>query len=150
MNINKCEPSFVLRDVLTRDIQRVGENKALGYILFRTIKAITSNSINEFCNNLKKNQSYIVLRKNQTCLRTGAVFVFDEQSMSIILKKYDGIMKAMKWKNDNIYVIKKIAKTWFDDNHVVIPMIRELFGDESWTPPSDVEIKILNSIHQVK
>lgn len=144
--MEKHEKILLLRDVLTREVRRVGEDKALGYILFRVIRKITNTSINDFCNTFKKNQSHVILRKTQTCLRAGAVFVFDEKSMNRILDKYDDVIRKMKWERNTVYVVRKIAKTWFEDDHIVIPMIREMFGDDSWTPPSDEEIELLKNI----
>ena len=68
---------------------------------------------------------------DQCCIKSGALYVFDRQSLERLLRSSKLTVSANRWPLDPDQFVARIAREWIDDAHSVAPVIKRAFGEQS-------------------
>ena len=115
---------------ILRSLDLVGESKAIGYLPIATVENLLDTSI-ESIRYLYENKglSIVVFGEDRTCMKSGAIFIFDEQMMLAMIDRFKEIIIRRGWKLELEYVIEKIAVAWYESNDPITQFIRAIYGD---------------------
>ena len=67
---------------------------------------------------------------NLSCIKSGALYVFDRHSLESLLRSSTAILVASGWPLDPDQFVARIAREWIDHAHSIAPVIKRAFGDE--------------------
>jgi len=106
---------------------KVGEGKSVGYLPLRTVEKLLKIDqawIKDYCS--QRGLRFKVFHANETCIESGAIYVWSETQLSAVLKK------AAHECNVDLSTdefVDKIARKWFSNHDPIINMIHTAFGD---------------------
>ncbi|MFT3673507.1 hypothetical protein [Aestuariivirga sp.] len=107
---------------------RVGKDKAVGYLPLRTVEKILNLDrrwIESYCT--ERGLQFKVFGQDETCIQSGAVYIWSEQQLNLLLGKHHLHRDAHLSTNE---FISLIAKRWFTENDDMMSLIRAAFADE--------------------
>ena len=80
---------------------------------------------------MAKSQGYLcrIYHKGETCIDSGAVYVYCEISLSIILENNRQTLLSNGWSAKCNEFVDKIAQNWLQENDPLISVVRAVFGD---------------------
>jgi hypothetical protein len=99
-------PLYAIRDVLRMEplaLAREGEAKGLSAALFGP---------------------------DQCCIKSGALYLFDRQSLEHLIQSSRPILSASRWPLDPDQFVARVAREWIEPAHPVTPVIRRAFGEK--------------------
>jgi hypothetical protein len=74
-------------------------------------------------------RSVMLLGPDQCCIKSGALYVFDRQSLEGLLRSFSSILSVNDWPIDPGQFVERIAREWIDQAHPVTPVINRAFGN---------------------
>lgn len=112
-------------------LDRVGKTKAIGYLPLDTVSKIAKISIPDLEKKyLQHGLCVQVLDENETCIRSGAIFVYDRPALLGICREFEALLIDLSWPMEADAIVMKIAREWFPENDSIMPFIRAIYGDE--------------------
>ena len=117
------------REIL-ESLDLVGHSKAVGYLPLRTITDFIKTPLKELKESYRrKNLNIRVFSERDTCIKSGAFFVYDKIMMEHAISAFQTTITNLNWSPVPIYIIGRIARNWYDADHPVMPFVRALYGD---------------------
>ncbi len=65
----------------------------------------------------------------KTCIKSGALFVYDVNKFEIVLRKWEPLVIEKGWLPEVDYIVRQIAEMWFDPGDPILNFIKELYAD---------------------
>ena len=123
-------PTEEQRAVILESFTRVGPDKAIGYLPMPTVLKILRLTIpaveREFASG---HRAVLPLGPDKCCINGGAVYVFDQMALAALLRTSGAQLARLGWPADNEGFVRKIAAEWLGDDHPLMGLVREAFGD---------------------
>lgn len=104
----------------------VGPHKAAGYLPLYNIRDFLKRDPQDLVVELHMRElSARIFHADECPIKSGALYAWDEAAAKRIVKKH--------WADDIEVeeIVSRTATTWFEPHHVLMPLIHELFGDDS-------------------
>lgn len=115
---------------ILRDHLRVDEGKPVSYLPIGTIKNVIGIPVEEYVRMAKgKGLMCDVFSPEETCIKGGAVYVYDAVALQNVLEKNRDILEEMSWPRWAPEFVRRIAKEWLDEEGDILRIIRSAFGD---------------------
>jgi hypothetical protein len=120
----------ISRDIL-RDHLNVGRGKPVSYLPINTVEKIIGISIQAYTAEIgKSGNKFAIFSEKECCIKSGAVYSYNNDELNNILNKHKDVLHKNKWPATPDGFIKRIASEWLDEQHPMMPIIKEAFGDE--------------------
>jgi hypothetical protein len=120
------------RSAILRNLTQVGPPKPIGYLPLHTIRNILQMDPCALAHDAKANGLSVALfGPDQCCIKSGALYVFDRQSLETLIRSSRSILSASGWPLDPDQFVARIAREWIDHAHSVAPVIKRAFGEET-------------------
>jgi hypothetical protein len=113
----------------------LGPSKAVGYLPINTVEkllGITAAAYAEMAN--LRGHSSLTAAPGESCIKSGAVYVYSASALQEILDRNSDRLRSANYPTDAEGFVRAIAREWLADDHPVMPVIRQAFGDAK--PPS--------------
>lgn len=111
-------------------VQRVGRDKAIGYLPLYTIRDIMGLDVEDLVVEAKSRAlSALVFGPAECCIKSGALYVFDQQSLAALLTASIGALISGGWPTEPDGFVRAVAADWVEPEHPVMPVIRKAFGE---------------------
>ena len=118
------------RSAILSSLTQVGSAKPVGYLPLDTIRDILQMDPHTLAQDAKANGlSAALFGPDQCCIRSGALYVFDGQSLEKLLRSSRSILSSSRWPLDPDQFVARIAREWIDHAHPVAPVIKRAFGE---------------------
>jgi hypothetical protein len=120
------------RNTILSSLTQVGPTKPVGYLPLYTICDVLQMDPYALAQDARVNgRSVAIFGADQCCIKSGALYVFDGQSLERLLRSSKLILSANRWPIDPHQFVARIAREWIDDTHAVAPVIERAFGQQS-------------------
>lgn len=117
-------------DDILASLDRVGRDKAIGYLPLNTIVNILRLSIGDVRNRYEgSGLSVAEFGPHQTCINSGAVFVYDASMIEKLIPNFRKQLSAKRWGSDPHRIVAGLARSWFANEDEIMPFIRALYAD---------------------
>jgi hypothetical protein len=107
-------------------LAEVGPAKPIGY--FRDVLKIDPRALTR--DGEAKGLSAALFGPDQCCIKSGALYLFDRQSLAHLIQSSRPILSASRWPLDPDQFVARIAREWIEPAHPVTPVIKRAFGEE--------------------
>jgi hypothetical protein len=77
-----------------------------------------------------KGISAVLFGPDQCCIKSGALYLYDQQAVEHLTQSSGSILSASGWPLDADQFVARIAREWIDPAHPLAPVIRQAFGEE--------------------
>jgi hypothetical protein len=102
----------------------------IGYLPLYTIRDILKMETHALAqDSAAKGLSAALFGPAQCCIKSGALYLFDRQSLELLLQSSRPILSASRWPLDPDQFVGRIAPKWIDPGHPVTPVIKRAFGE---------------------
>lgn len=116
-------------DILA-SLDRVGRGKAIGYLPLNAIIDVLRLSIDEVRKRYEgAGLSVVVFSPHQTCINSGALFVYDPGLIERLIPSFKKQLSAKRWSDDPHRIVARLARSWFANDDDIMPFIRALYAD---------------------
>jgi len=113
-------------------LTQVWPAKPIGYLPLYTIHDVLQMDPHALAQDAEANGlSAILVAPDQCCIKSGALYIFDRQSLEKMLQSYRPILQTSDWPLDPDQFVARIAREWIDPAHSVAPVIRHAFGEDA-------------------
>jgi hypothetical protein len=120
------------RNTILSSLTQVGPTKPVGYLPLYVIRDVLQMDPYALAQDARVNRlSAAMFGPDQCCIKSGALYVFDRQSLERLLRSSKLILSASRWPIDPHQFVARIAREWIDDAHSVAPVIKRAFGEQS-------------------
>jgi 8-oxo-dGTP pyrophosphatase MutT (NUDIX family) len=121
----------------TEDIDRireshlnVGPHRPLSYLPINTVEAVLKMNIGNYvAEAMMRDAKVAIIPAPLTCIKSGAVYVFDEPSLTTVLSANAPLLRLQGWPTTNREFVSRLAAEWLEDSHPVMPVVRAAFGE---------------------
>lgn len=111
-------------------LDQVGKTKAVGYLPIYTITKVLNDTINARIGPLvKRGLKVRVFGEEETCIKSGALFVYNHDMVLTIIEKYKVEIASRNWNPSPEFIIERIACEWFESTTPIMEFIRDLYND---------------------
>lgn len=120
------------RSTILRSLTQVGPCKPIGYLplyIIRDVLQMEPHAVAQAAQ--AKGLSAAPFGPVQCSIKSGALYVFDRQSLEALLQSSSSILSATRWPLDPDRFVARIAREWIDHAHGVAPVIKRAFGEEA-------------------
>jgi hypothetical protein len=115
---------------ILRGVAQIGPAKPVGYLPLHTIRDILRIEPRVLAQDgAAKGLSAVLFGPTQCCIKSGALYLFDRQSLELLLQSSRPILSASRWPLDPDQFVRRIAREWIEPGHPVVPVIRRAFGE---------------------
>jgi hypothetical protein len=119
------------RSTILSNLTQVGPAKPVGYLPLYTIRDVLQMDPYAVAQDARLNGlSAAIFGPDQCCIKSGALYVFDRQSLERLLRSSKLIVSASCWPLDPDQFVARIAREWIDDAYSVAPVIKRAFGEQ--------------------
>jgi hypothetical protein len=122
-----------MHEVLSQTLQkhlRVGPDKPVSYLPIRTLETSLGLPVPVYVALIEKSgNTAIVFHPNECCINSGAVYAYSKSDLEHILEIHRVILAEAEWPNEAAVFIQRIAANWLPDDHILMPVIRQAFGE---------------------
>ncbi|POR54379.1 hypothetical protein [Bosea psychrotolerans] len=123
-------PTTQERADILESLALVGPAKPVGYLPLPTVMKALRLTIpaveQEYANGSRQVR---VLGPEDCCIKGGAVYVFDQPALASLLSASSRLLTDLGWPTDSEAFIRRIAVEWLTDDHPLIGLVRQAFGD---------------------
>jgi len=99
--------------VILSNLTQVGPAKPIGYLPLHTIRDILQMDPHALAHDAKANGlSTALFGPDQCCIKSGALYVFDRQSLEILMRS--SRLSGNRWPLDPDQFVARIAREWID------------------------------------
>lgn len=124
--ISNAERSAILSSLI-----QVGPSKPIGYLPLYTIRDVLQMDPDTLCRDAEaKGLSAALFGPDQCCIKSGALYIFDRQSLEHLMQSSRPILSASLWPLDPDQFVARIAREWIDPAHPVASVIKRVFGEQ--------------------
>lgn len=107
----------------------VGPSKAVGYLPIRTVTHVLGLKVEGVIADAEaRGLEAINFGPRQCCIKSGALYVFDQEALERILRGSSATLREMGAPLDPKKFVRFIARNWFAPDHPIMPIIRIAFG----------------------
>ena len=118
----------LLRDMLLRHVT-LSDDQLVSYLPISTVAGVLGLNVDSYCMLATQfGNKYLVVQPEASCIRSGAVYIYDERRVSAVLAQYQSSLEERNWPTSPREFLTNIATTWYDEGCFVMPVIRRLFG----------------------
>jgi hypothetical protein len=119
------------RCAILRCLINVGPLKPIGYLPLYTIRDILQMEPHAVVRDAQaKGISAVLFGPDQCCIKSGALYLYDQQAVEHLTQSSGSILSASGWPLDADQFVARIAREWIDPAHPLAPVIRQAFGEE--------------------
>ena len=120
------------RSTILSSLTQVGPAKPIGYLPLYTIRDVLQMDPHALAQDAQANGlSAALFGPDQCCIKSGALYIFDRQSLENLVQSSRRILQASRWPLDPDQFVARIAREWIDHAHSVAPVIKRAFGEEA-------------------
>lgn len=113
-----------------RSLDDVGQGKAVGYLPLATLKNVLGVSADKIRESyLARGLNVKIFNEDASCIKGGAIFVYDTELFQGIIDRFDQDILAHGWSDDVESIIERIAIEWYCENDPLMPFIKALYGE---------------------
>jgi hypothetical protein len=122
--------SDVIKKQILRSFDDVGATKAIGYLPKKTILDLLALDIDQIRTYYEvKGLKTKMFDERETCIKSGAMFVYDRARFDQIVEKFKVEIVGKGWLAESGFVLDQIATHWFEGDDPILPLIRALYGE---------------------
>jgi hypothetical protein len=123
------QQSEILHEILRSHLD-LGDKKAVSYLPIQTIENVLRLSVEQYLAKAKdRGLSFQVFSPVETCIESGAVYLYDRQQLDGILAANRNILLEGGWPADSKAFVVKVATTWLDKDDKILPVVKAAFGE---------------------
>ena len=120
----------VERTAILSSLSQVGPAKPLGYLPLHTICDILHMDARALAAEAEANGlSALLIGPEQCCIKSGALYIFDKQSLGTLLRSSSSTLSENCWPLDPTQFVARVACEWIDQAHPVASVIHRAFGN---------------------
>jgi hypothetical protein len=109
----------------------VGEDKSVSCLPIRALETVIGMPVDQYVRIAEsKGLRAIIFLPEETCINSGAVYVYSEAALLKILESSSAILSEIGLPKNPSEFVRKIAKEWFDSNNAIMPIVRRAFGNK--------------------
>jgi hypothetical protein len=127
-----CMPNDLdaARNAILQSLALVGPTKPIGYLPLYTIRDVLKMEPQSLARDAEaRGLSASLFGADLCCIESGALYLFDRQSLWHLLQSSRAILLANHWPLDPLEFVARIAREWIDPSHPVAPVINRAFGE---------------------
>jgi hypothetical protein len=119
-------------NAILRSLTRVGPAKPVAYLPLHTIRIILQMDPQALAQDAELNGLGAALfGPDRCCIKSGALYIFDRQSLENLIRLSKSILLASGWPLDPDHFVARIAREWIDHAHPVASVIKRAFGEQA-------------------
>jgi hypothetical protein len=123
-------PGAKAENAILDSLSRVGPAKPVAYLPLHTIRNILHMNPQALAQDAEvKGLGAALFGPDQCCIKSGALYIFDRQSLENLLRLSRSILSESGWPLDPDPFVARIALEWIDHTHPVAPIIKRAFGE---------------------
>jgi hypothetical protein len=111
-------------------LDNVGATKAVGYLPLSTIERVLEQNPAKLVQHYRQKGLCVrVFDENESCIKSGALFVWDHDQALRYINEFDKSVTEKGWPIDADVVLANIAAEWFEKDDPIMPLIYALYGE---------------------
>jgi hypothetical protein len=119
------------RDRTLDEHVRLGSSKPVSYLPLAAIESVLQLKASDYVSLVERNGNRcMVFSPEKTCIKSGAAYAYCESALDELLAKHRDLLQSEKWPSSARAFVKRIASEWVEDDHPVLGVIREAFGEK--------------------
>jgi hypothetical protein len=118
-----------IRRILRSHLE-LGPTKSTSYLPIATIDNLIGMTVAEYLAAIEQTGNVgVAFGPSQCCIKSGAVYAFSSCDLRAVLEHNRASLVESHWPVAPMDFINKIASEWIDNDHPVMSIIKEAFGD---------------------
>jgi hypothetical protein len=118
------------RNAILSQLTQVGPAKPVGYLPLYTITDLLQMNPHVLADEASASgRSVALFGPDQCCIKSGALYVFDRQSLQTLMQSSTSLLLANGWPLEPDEFVARIACEWIDQSHPLAPLIKRAFGE---------------------